>query len=41
MIRPNGVGTRTFDITRANDVEVHSKSNFQWWIRSAEIRVVP
>ena len=36
-----GVGTRTFDISRANDVEVHSKSNFQWWIRSAEVRIVP
>lgn len=36
-----GVGTRTFDITRANDVEVHSRSNFQWWIRSAEVRIVP
>lgn len=36
-----GVGTRTFDITRANDVEVHSRSNFQWLIRSVEVRVVP
>jgi len=36
-----GVGTRTFDKTRANDVEVHSRSNFQWLIRSAEVRVVP
>lgn len=35
-----GVGTRTFDITHADDVEVHSRSNFQWWIRSAEVRVV-
>lgn len=35
-----GVGTRTFDITRANDVEVHSRSNFQWLIRSAEVRIV-
>ncbi len=35
-----GVGTRTFDITRADDVEVHSRSNFQWWIRSAEVRIV-
>jgi hypothetical protein len=36
-----GVGTRTFDITRANDVEVHSRSNFQWLIRSVEVRIVP
>ena len=36
-----GVGTRTFDKTRADDVEVHSRSNFQWLIRSAEVRVVP
>jgi hypothetical protein len=36
-----GVGTRTFDITRANDVEVHSASTFQWFIRSVEVRVVP
>lgn len=36
-----GVGTRTFDITRANDVEVHSRSSFQWLIRSVEVRVVP
>jgi hypothetical protein len=36
-----GVGTRTFDITRANDVEVHSRSNFQWLIRTVEVRIVP
>lgn len=36
-----GVGTRTFDITRANDVAVHSTSNFLWVIRSAEVRIVP
>ena len=35
-----GVGTRAFDKTRADDVEVHGRSNFQWLIRSAEVRVV-
>ena len=35
------VGTRTFDITRANDVEVHSRSNFQWFINSVEVRIAP
>ena len=35
-----GVGTRSFDRSRANDVEVHSKSNFIWLVRSVEIRVV-
>jgi hypothetical protein len=35
------VGTRTFDISNANDVEVHSKSNFQWAINSVEVRIAP
>jgi hypothetical protein len=35
-----GVGTRTFDITRANDVEVHSKSQFLWVVNSVEVRIV-
>jgi hypothetical protein len=35
------VGTRTFDITRANDVEVHGRSNFLWYIRSVEVRIRP
>jgi hypothetical protein len=35
------VGTRTFDISAANDVEVHSKSNFQWFINSVEVRIAP
>jgi hypothetical protein len=34
-------GTRSFDITSANDVEVHSASNFQWFINSVEIRIAP
>jgi hypothetical protein len=35
------VGTRTFDISRANDVEVHSRSHFQWFINSVEVRIAP
>jgi hypothetical protein len=35
------VGTRTFDISSANDVEVHSRSNFQWLINSVEVRIAP
>jgi hypothetical protein len=35
------VGTRTFDIARANDMEVHSRTNFQWFINSVEIRIAP
>ena len=35
------VGTRTFDIARANDMELHSRSNFQWFINSVEIRISP
>ena len=34
-------GTRTFDISRANDMELHSRSNFQWFISSVEIRIAP
>lgn len=35
------VGTRSFDISGANDVEIHSKSIFRWFIRSIEVRVLP
>jgi hypothetical protein len=35
------VGTRTFDISAANDVEVHSRTNFQWFINSVEVRIAP
>jgi hypothetical protein len=35
------VGTRTFDIARANDMELHSRSNFQWFINSVEVRISP
>lgn len=35
------VGTRTFDITRANDVAVHSRTDFQWSISSVEVRIAP
>ena len=34
-------GTRTFDIAYSNDVEVHSKSNVQWFINSVEVRISP
>ncbi|MFD1507481.1 hypothetical protein FE374_13205 [Georgenia yuyongxinii] len=35
------VGTRTFDITRADDMEVHSRTNFRWFISSVEVRISP
>jgi hypothetical protein len=35
------VGTRTFDIARANDMELHSRTNFQWFINSVEVRIAP
>lgn len=35
------VGTRTFDISAANDVEVHSRTDFQWFINSVEVRIAP
>src|SRR4029077_7107063 len=35
------VGTRSFDISRANDVEGHSRSEFQWFINSVEVRISP
>lgn len=35
------VGTRTFDICRANDMELHSRTNFQWFISSVEVRIAP
>jgi len=35
------IGTRTFDIARANDMELHSRSNFQWFINSVEVRISP
>lgn len=35
------IGTRNFDKSGANDVEIHSKSIFRWFIRSVEVRVMP
>jgi hypothetical protein len=35
------VGTRTFDIANANDMELHSRTNFQWFINSVEVRIAP
>jgi hypothetical protein len=34
-------GTRSFDITGTNDVSIHSKSSFQWFINSVEVRISP
>ncbi|KAE8763537.1 hypothetical protein [Georgenia thermotolerans] len=34
-------GTRTFDITRADDMEVHSRTEFRWFVSSIEIRMAP
>lgn len=35
------VGTRTFDICFTNDMELHSRTNFQWFISSVEVRIAP
>ena len=34
-----GVGTRSNDLSRANDETVHSRSQFQWFIRAVEVRM--
>jgi hypothetical protein len=34
-------GARTMDICRANDMELHSRSDFQWFISSVEVRIAP
>jgi hypothetical protein len=34
-------GTRNFDKSGANDVEIHSLSNFQWFISSVQVRISP
>ncbi len=34
-------GTRTFDKSFANDVEVHSTSRFEWFISSVQVRIAP
>jgi hypothetical protein len=34
-------GTRTYDIGRANDMDFHSRTNFQWFINSVEVRISP
>jgi hypothetical protein len=38
---PVSVGTRSFDIVFTNDMEVHSRSNVQWFISSIQVRVTP
>jgi len=35
------VGTRAFDICYSNDMELHSRTNFQWFISSVEVRIAP
>ncbi|MCK6447166.1 MAG: hypothetical protein L6Q99_12320 [Planctomycetes bacterium] len=35
------VGTRTFDLARANDMTLHSRSDYQWFISSVEVRITP
>jgi hypothetical protein len=35
------VGTRTFDMGRANDMELHSRMHFEWFINSVEVRISP
>jgi hypothetical protein len=35
------VGTREFDISGTNDVEIHSKSDFRWFVNSVEVRISP
>jgi hypothetical protein len=34
-------GTRTSDHASTNDMEIHSRTNFQWFINSVEIRIAP
>jgi hypothetical protein len=29
------------DVCRANDMELHSRTNFQWFISSVEVRIAP
>lgn len=35
------VGTRSLDIGAAQDMDHHSRSNYQWFISSVEVRIVP
>jgi hypothetical protein len=35
------VGTRSFDLSGTNDVEIHSRSSFEWFISSVEVRISP
>lgn len=35
------VGTRSFDLSGTNDVEIHSASHFGWFINSVEVRISP
>ena len=35
-----GVGCRSEDIAKANDMEVHSKSQFSWFIPRTQVRIL-
>jgi hypothetical protein len=35
------VGTRTLDVAVADDIQVHSRTEFLWLINSIEVRMVP
>ena len=35
-----GIGCRSEDIAKANDMEVHSKSSFSWFIPRAQVRIL-
>ncbi|MET8310792.1 hypothetical protein [Micromonospora sp. NPDC005173] len=34
-------GTRSFDLSGTNDVSIHSRSDFRWFISSVEVRISP
>jgi hypothetical protein len=35
------VGTQSLDIGQVNTMDLHSRSNFQWFVSSVEVRIVP
>jgi hypothetical protein len=35
------VGTRSWDVSTTNDVEIHSRSNYHWFINSVQVRIAP
>lgn len=34
-------GTRSFDLSGTNDVAIHSRAHFEWFISSVEVRIAP